>query len=1159
MKSDFVHLHVHSDYSLLDGACRINDLVDKTKALNMKSLALTDHGNMFGAIGFYEYARQSGIKPILGFESYVAQESRFTKEAGKDGKQSIYHLTLLAENNEGYRNLLKLASSAYLEGFYYKPRIDKELLNEYSKGIIGLSGCMKSEINQNLLNNDYDKALNAAAQYKDIFGTDNFYLELQNNKIERQDELVNMAVRISQELGLKTVATNDIHYMEPDDYYAHDALLCINTGKSINDTKRMRMSTNEFYFKSQEQMEEIFKDMPEALMNTSLISDRCCVELNLDTMHLPGFHPKKDSICYKPGMTNKQLLRELCKHGALEIYKKLDDVINERLDHELSVIEKTNFVDYFLIVWDFIDFAKKEHIPAIARGSGAGSLVAFLLGITNIDPIKYDLLFERFLNSERLSMPDLDIDFCAEGRDKIIQYVRNRYGGDNNVAQIITFGTMKAKAVVRDVGRVMDIPLPVVNKVAKLIPPTLGITLEEALAQEPELRSMRDNEKQIQELFNISSKLEGLRRHASTHAAGVVVSDEPLTNYIPLAKNKDVVITQYDGETLVEKIGLLKADFLGVRKFTVIDKARQLIKATTGKEIDIDKIPMDDKKTYELLSRGDVKGVFQVETSRGFRDLLIKLKPDKFEYILPLVALYRPGPLQSGMVDTFINCRHGREEVSYLHPKLEPLLKETYGLMVYQEQVMRIANRLGGFTLNEADNLRKAMGKKKPEVMAKFKNQFIEGSVKNDIPKRIAKKIFELMEHFAGYGFNKSHSAAYAMVCYQTAYLKANYPTQYMAAQMTCEKQNNAKIVDYMHECNRMGIELLPPCVNESFSDFTIVSDKKIRFGLGAIKNVGEKAIESIITSRKSDGEFSSIFDFCERVDLRLVNKQVMESLIKSGCFDSLPGYRAQFFEGIDTLLQIGAKSNKDRRMGQMNLFGTQEDAINSNSLHQLPETEKWSEKQLLKAEKEALGLYVSSHPLKRFKKVIEEYSDTSTGNLSEIPDDAEVLIGGIIDSINRTTTKRGKPIAYFTIEDLEGIAKCVIFEKKLTSLNNLLHPDEVVFIKGTVSFRDTEPSVRVTEIITPEDMEKIVENKSPRNAIISLEYSQINDEILSRLKDILSANKGSSPVFIKFEIPGEKAVTIKTSDKFSVSLNENVLSGVKNLVGEGSLVSQSV
>ncbi len=1152
MKNDFVHLHVHSDYSLLDGACRINDLVDKTKALNMKSLALTDHGNMFGAIGFYEYARQSGIKPILGFESYVAQGSRFTKEAGKDGKQRIYHLTLLAENSEGYRNLLKLASSAYLEGFYYKPRIDKELLSEYSKGIICLSGCMKSEINQGLLNNDYDKALNSASQYKDIFGVDNFYLELQDNKIERQGEMVSMAVKISQELGLKTVATNDIHYMAPDDYYAHDALLCINTGKSISDTKRMRMSTNEFYFKSQEEMEAVFKDMPEALMNTSLISDRCCVELDLDTMHLPRFHPKEDTICYKPGMTNKQLLRELCKHGALEIYKKLDNTINERLDHELSVIEETNFVDYFLIVWDFIDFAKKEHIPAIARGSGAGSLVAYVLGITNIDPVKYDLLFERFLNSERLSMPDLDIDFCAEGRDKIIQYVRNRYGGDNNVAQIITFGTMKAKAVVRDVGRVMDIPLSVVSKVAKLIPPTLGITLEEALEQEPELKAMRDNEKQIQELFNISSKLEGLRRHASTHAAGVVVSDEPLTNYIPLAKNKDVVITQYDGETLVEKIGLLKADFLGVRKFTVIDKATKLIKATTGKEIDISKIPLDDKNTYELLSRGDVKGVFQVETSRGFRDLLIKLKPDKFEDILPLVALYRPGPLQSGMVDTFINCRHGRETVSYLHAKLEPLLKETYGLIVYQEQVMRIANRLGGFTLNEADNLRKAMGKKKPEVMAKFKNQFIEGSVKSDIPKNIAKKVFELMEHFAGYGFNKSHSAAYAMICYQTAYLKANYPTQYMAAQMTCEKQNNVKIVGYMNECHRMGIELLSPCVNESYSDFTIVSDKKIRFGLGAIKNVGEKAIESIVSTRKGEGKFSSIFDFCERVDLRLVNKQVMESLIKSGCFDALLDHRAQLFEGIDVLLQVGAQSSKDRRMGQMSLFKMQEKIINSK----LPDIERWSEKQVLKAEKEALGLYVSSHPLKRYKELIEKYSNTSTGNLLEASEGAGVLIGGIIDSINRTTTKKGKPIVYFTIEDMEGIIKCVLFQKQLTTLNNLLHADEVVFIKGKVGFRDTEPSIRVTEIITPEDMEKIIENKSPKNAIIKLKYSQINDDLLFRLKELLLANKGHCPVFIEFEMPSEKSVKIKTSEEYSVSLTEKVFDGIGNLIGEGCLTS---
>ena len=1152
MGNDFVHLHVHSEYSLLDGACRISELVSRAKALKMKSMALTDHGNMFGAIKFYESAREKGIKPILGFESYVAHESRFKKEGGQE---HIYHLTLLAENNEGYKNLLKLTTSSYLEGFYYKPRIDKELLNEYSKGIICLSGCMKSEINRNLLKNDYDKALNSASQYKDIFGTNNFFIELQDNKIERQDELVNMAVRISQDLGLNTVVTNDVHYMKPDDFFAHDALLCINTGKSLQDTKRMRFGTNEFYFKSQKQMEEIFKDMPEALMNTSLISDRCDVELNLNEMHLPRFHPKKDSSCYKPGITNSQFLRELCRHGALKIYKRIDKVIKERLEHELEVIEETNFVDYFLIVWDFIDFARKNHIPAVARGSGAGSLVAYVLGITNIDPIKYDLLFERFLNSERLSMPDLDIDFCAEGRDKVIQYVRNRYGGDNNVAQIVTFGTMKAKAVLRDVGRVMDIPLPVVDKVAKLIPPTLGITLQEALEQEPELRSMHENEKHIQELFNISSKLEGLRRHASTHAAGVVISDEPLTNYIPLAKNRDVVITQFDDVTLVEKIGLLKADFLGVRKLTVIDKAIKLIKSTKGSELNIDDIPLNDKNTYKLLSRGDVKGVFQVETSRGFRDLLIKLKPDKFEDILPLVALYRPGPLQSGMVDTFINCRHGREAVSYLHAKLEPLLKETYGLIVYQEQVMRIANKLGGFTLNEADNLRKAMGKKKPEVMARFKNQFINGAVQNNIPKEIAERIFELMEYFAGYGFNKSHSAAYALICYQTAYLKANYPTQYMSAQMTCEKQNNAKIVGYMNECHRMGIELLSPCVNESYSDFTIVSDKQIRFGLGAIKNVGEKAVESIISTRKREGKFSSISDFCKRVDLRLVNKQVIESLIKSGCFDALSGHRAQLFEGIDVLLQVGAQANKDRRMGQMGLFKTQEKIANSK----LPDTERWSEKQVLKAEKEALGLYVSSHPLKRFKEVIEKYSNTSTGNLSEASEGAAVLLGGVIDSINRTTTKKGKPITYFTIEDMEGIMKCVLFQKELATLNNLLHADEVVFIKGKVGFRDTEPSIRVTEIITPEDMEKIIENKSPKNAIIKLKYSQINDDLLLRLKEILLANKGHCPVFIEFEMPSEKSVKIKTSEEYSVSLTEKVFNGIGNLIGEGCLTSRQL
>ncbi len=1151
MKNDFVHLHVHSEYSLLDGACRIGELVDRAKSLNMSSLALTDHGNMFGTIKFYEYAIESGIKPVIGFESYVTPGSRLKKEGGK---RELYHVTLLAENNAGYRNLLKLTTSSYLDGFYYKPRVDKEILSQHSDGIICLSGCMQSEMNQHFLKGNSDGAYESSTKYRDIFGVDNFFIELQDNNIEGQADLVRKGLALSKELGLKTVVTNDVHYMNPEDAYAHDILLCINTGKTLHDSNRMRFTSKEFYFKTRKQMEENFRELPEALSNTVKISDRCNVKLDFDEMHLPRFVVDEKSPCYKPGITNPEFLREICRSGAREIYKTINSEINERLDHELGVIEETGFVDYFLIVGDFIDFANRMRIPATGRGSGAGSLVAYVLGITNVDPIKYDLLFERFLNAERLSMPDLDIDFCAEGREKVIRYVRDKYGGDSNVAQIITFGTMKAKGVIRDVGRAMGIPLFVVDKVAKLIPPTLGVTLKDALKQEPELKSIYNNEKQIKELFDISTTLEGLSRHASTHAAGVVVSDEPLTNYIPLAKNKDTVITQFDGETLVEKIGLLKADFLGVRKFTVIDKATKLIKATTGKDIDVSKIPIDDKNTYELLSLGDVKGVFQVETSSGFRDLLMKLKPDKFDDILPLVALYRPGPLQSGMVDTFINCRHGREEVSYLHPKLEPLLKETYGLIVYQEQVMRIANRLGGFSLNEADNLRKAMGKKKPEVMAKFKNQFLEGALERDISKEIAGKIFELMEHFAGYGFNKSHSAAYAMVCYQTAYLKANFPTQYMAAQMTCEKQNNDKIVTYMNECRRMGIEVLPPSINESYSDFTMISENRILCGLGVIKNVGEKAIESIISARKMDGAFTSVFDFCERIDLRLVNKQVTESLIKAGCFSVLPGHGAQFIEGIDTLLQLGSRLNRDRRMGQMTLFGNMDDDTASGEYHHLPEVEEWSEKDLLKAEKEALGFYVSSHPLKRYDGLIKKHSNTSTAALPELSDGKEIFLGGILESIKITTTKKGAPIAYFGIEDTEGTVKCVLFKDDLESQKELLQTDEVVFIKGNLSFRDTEPSIRVTKIVLAVELEKLTKKSPSQDAIITLNYSQIDDNLLCRLKDILLGNKGKCSVFVEFEIPSKEVVKIKASDEFSISFTDSVRTQLRDLVGDGCL-----
>jgi DNA polymerase-3 subunit alpha len=1146
---NFVHLHVHSEYSLLDGACKISDLVDKAVQLKMSALALTDHGNMFGAIEFYEAAKSRGIKPILGYEAYVAQRSRFDKES-KNGKEPLGHITLLAENNEGYRNLLKLTTAGYLEGFYYKPRIDKVLLKTLSRGIICLSGCMTSEINRYLKNNRPEEALSIAKEYRDIFGPDHFFLEVQNNNLEQQASLVSGATEIANKLGIPLVATNDIHYMNMDDATAHDALLCINTGKHLSDVQRLKFGTNEFYFKNFQEMNNIFQHMPEAIENTVKIADRCNVEMTFGKLHLPKFTPPQ-------GMTNNAYLRKLCDEGATQKYGSITQNIRERLDYELKVIESTGFVDYFLIVWDFIHFAIEQRIPATGRGSGAGSLVAYVLKITNIDPIENDLLFERFLNAERISMPDLDIDFCAEGREKVIQYVRKKYGGDRNVAQIITFGTMKAKAVIRDVGRVMNIPLSEVDKVAKLIPNTINITLKQALEQEPALKALYDNEKHIHELFDISKKLEGLCRHASVHAAGIVISDEPLTEYVPLAKSGDVVTTQFYDEILVDKIGLLKADFLGVRKLTVIDKALKLIRETTGNDIDLTKIPMDDKKTYELLSRGDVKGVFQVETSRGFRELLKKLKPDKFADILPLVALYRPGPLQSGMVDSFINRKHGREEVTYLHPLLEPLLKETYGVILYQEQVMRIANRLAGFSLNQADNLRKAMGKKKPEIMAKFKDQFMSGSVANGIPKEIAQNIFELMEYFAGYGFNKSHSAAYAVITYQTAYLKANYPVQYMVAQMSCEKENTDKIVEYIEDCRHMGIEVIPPNVNESYNDFTIADGNKIRFGLGAIKNVGDKAIESILQARNNGGQFASILDVCKRVDLRVVNKQVIESLTKSGSFDSLHDNRARLFAGLDTAMQMGSIANKDRRTGQKSLFdmGSEIETIGKGVAGTDINVNQWSEKEMRQAEKESLGFYFSSHPLTAYKEKIKQLSTTSSAEISELSEGEDVVIGGIITNLRQTTTKRGDPMLYITLEDMKGAAECLAFSKEIKAYQPLLNVDEIVFVKGQVGFQSAVPTLRIKEVIAEKDaLRRLV-----KCITIRFDASQFEETKLNQLKEIIKKHCGTCPLFFEISTPEQGVTQIRTSSQYFVSVTDALLSKLRELFGlESCHINQS-
>lgn len=1148
-KSDFIHLHVHSEYSLLDGACKINDLIARAKDFGMSSLALTDHGNMFAAIEFYRKANAAGLKPIVGFETYVTARGQ-SEKSSKEGKEKLFHLTLLAENNEGYQNLLKLSTSAYLDGFYYKPRLDKEKMQQHSKGLICLSGCMQSEFNQHLLKGDNDKAAKSLNDYKDIFGKDNFFLEVQNNKIKGQEELVTQAIEYGKKFGLGLAATNDIHYMNREDSIVQDVLLCINTQKKLSDTNRMHFSSNEFYFKSPEEMANIFSAIPDSITNTLAIADRCNLKLEFGRVHLPQYKPEKDNEIYKEGMPNSMFLRKLCEHSIIKIYGKFEGVVKERLDYELRVIEETGFVDYFLIVWDFINYSIENHIQASGRGSGAGSLVAYSLGITNICPIANDLLFERFLNAERVNMPDLDIDFCAEGRDKVISYVRKKYGGDTNVAQIVTFGRMKAKAAIRDVGRVLDIPLTEVNNIAKLIPPTLGITLNEAMIEEPELQSLYDSRDDIKKLFDISLKLEGQCRHISTHAAGLVISDKPLTDYLPLAKNGDAVVTQYDDVTVVDYIGLLKADFLGLRKITVMMKAVALIKETTGEDIDIAKIPMDDKNTFDLLSRGDVKGVFQVETSRGIRELLIKLKPESFDDVRPLIALYRPGPLGSGMVDTFVNCRHGREKVTYLDPQLEPILKETHGVILYQEQVMRIANKLAGFTLNEADNLRKAMGKKKPEVMAKFKGQFIEGAVKNKVPQSVAVKIFELMEYFAGYGFNKSHSAAYAVITYQTAYLKTNYPTQYMIAQLNCEMQNNDKVVGYMGECRRMGIEVLQPCVNESMAGFTMIADKKARFGLAAIKNVGDKAITSIIKEREN-GKFKSIFDFCNKVDLRLANKQVIESLIKSGSMDCITPNRAQLLAGLEKALQMASIYNKDKENKQMTFFNNDEDESFLPEMNTLPDVPQWDEAETLKVEKEALGFYVSTHPLIKHEIALNLYSSMNTSSILELNDDDKVLIGGIVTEIKKSTTKKGDAMAYFTIEDFEGMVSCVIFKRGLDKYENDIAVNEVIFIKGSVGFRNSIPSVRANEIISVEKAHK----KLSGNVTITLDEKNSNESTFLQLREAFNTYKGNCPVFIDMVTPENIKVKINVSDKFYVKVDDNFQSAMEKMLGSKRLL----
>ncbi len=1138
--SDFVHLHLHTQYSLLDGACRLEPLIQKIRDSRMPACAITDHGSMFGAVEFYDLAMKNGVKPIIGCEVYVAPDSRFEKSA-HGIREASFHLVLLAKNEKGYKNLMKLVSSGYLEGFYYRPRVDKEILSRYHEGLIASSACLKGEIPHLIYTNQMDQAKKVIDEYSSIFGRDNFYLEIQDNLIPEQEKVNTEIIKLARGMNMQLVATNDVHYLEKEDARAHEVLLCIQTQTTMEDSDRMRLSTDEFYFKTREEMARNFGDVaPDALKNTVAIAEKCNLELDFKHHHLPNYKAPE-------GKTKEGYLRELVSEGLKRRYTVMDKTVTDRVEHELKIIENFDYPSYFLIAWDFVHYAKERGIPVgPGRGSAAGSVVSYALGITDIDPLKYDLLFERFLNPERISLPDIDIDFCYERRNEVIEYVVNKYSKEN-VAQVITFGTMMAKAVIRDTGRALGMAYADVDKIAKLIPTDLNMTLSIALGKEAELRNLYKNDPKIAELIDTSMVLEGLTRHASTHAAGVVISEEPLVNYVPLYKIQDGQTTTAYPMTSLEKIGLLKMDLLGLRTLTVINEAMKIIKRTRGVDVDINNLPLDDKKTYKLLANAESSGVFQLESS-GMRDLLKKLDPEKFEDIIALLALFRPGPIGSGMLDDFMKRKHNEIKIRYDHPQLETILKETYGVILYQEQVMRIASNLAGFSLAQADTLRRAMGKKTPEVMMQMREHFVRGAARGGVEKRIAEKIFDQIEYFAGYGFNKSHSAAYALVSYRTAYLKANFPVEFMTALLSSEKDNLDKIAQYINESLRMGIKILPPDVNESFANFTIVGES-IRFGLAAVKNVGQGAIDSIITVRQKEGRFKSIYDFTEKADSRLVNRKVIESLIRCGAMDSLGLYRSQMSAMIDKALEVASSTQADRTNGQLSFFGKFEDEESfKKTYHDTPNIPEWPENQLLGYEKEMLGFYISKHPLARFEKLLRTYSTCPTTALKDRADGDEVLIGGIISKVKFTVTRKtNEKMAIMSLEDLDGTVEVLVFPITFAKVGSMIKPDAMVFVKGRVNLREEEPKIIANEIATLES----VRVKYTRSVEINLVTAGLEAAALDRLKKVLSRYPGRVPVYLNFVKPDGKHTKVAINNTLAVEPHEGLVRDIEKVLGK--------
>ncbi len=1126
---DFVHLHVHSEFSLLDGASRIEDIVKRVKELGMEAVAITDHGNMCCAVKFYLAAKKAGIKPILGCEMYLAPRTRFDKETKED--RSPYHITVIAKNRQGYQNLLSLVTFSNTEGFYQKPRVDKELLGKYKEGLIILSGCLAGKIPSLILSGKEDEAVSTALWFKETFGED-FYLEVMDHGIPEQTAVLQRLIAISKDTGISLVATNDSHYTKREDARAQDVLMCIGTGRTYDDETRMKFSGEEFFLKSAEEMSSVFADLPEALENTAEIRDKCDFDLETGKLHFPDFQVPK-------GHSHMSFLRELVEDGVAKRYGTSPvPAVKERVEYELSVIDKMGYAPFFLVVQDFINYAKSQKIEVgPGRGSAAGSIVSYTTGITDIDPLKYNLIFERFLNIERVTMPDIDTDFCYERRQEVIDYVSRKYGADH-VAQIITFGTMAARGVIRDVGRVLRVPLPEVDRIAKMIPFGPDASIDKALSEVKEFKAAYFGDPAVKNLIDTAKTLEGLSRHASVHAAGVVISQKPLSEYVPLQlSGDDQIVTQYAMKE-IEKIGLLKMDFLGLRNLTMIARAVELIDKGHGKKIDMKTLPLDDEKTYELLSKGETIGIFQLE-GQGMRALIKNLVPGRFEDIIALLALYRPGPLESGMVEDFVNRKKGLNKVSYELKELEPILEETYGVILYQEQVMQIASAIAGFTMGEADVLRYAMGKKNPLEMARQREKFVSGAVKKGFPENKARDLFDLCEKFAGYGFNKSHSTAYAMISYQTAYLKANYPVEFMAALLSSAVGDTDKVSFYIAESSRMGIKVLPPDINESLKEFSPVKDG-VRFALAAVKNVGYGAIDSIIEARKKEGPFRSFQDFVERIDQRLVNKKVLESLIKCGAFDSLGRTRAGLLSSYEDILSKNGKNGRASRQ-QASLFSDMDKFVVKRSAETNVDEEEFPKDQVLRMEKELLGIYLSDHPLHGISDQLQMRTNCRARDVAERSSGSQVVIGGLLKNIRKITTRKNDLMMIAQIEDLTGTVPVVFFPKTYEKTSFLLTEDAPLIVKGKVDFRNDEPQV------IADSAELLEETATKRSIHIKLPPTIKQEELVS-LKSILAMYKGQEDTYIHI---GDKIVS--ASESYGTAISQELISSIEQITGQGS------